>query len=75
MTTNFAECIISGRKRKKELTSDTESSFSLKKRRYIFCRKSFLPQNTKYLRGKKKATFEAASFDETYEVKKGNQFG
>ena len=62
-------------KRKKEVTSKTAHCFSLKKRRYIFCRKSFFTQNTKYLRGKKKATFEAASFDETYEVKKGNQFG
>jgi hypothetical protein len=62
-------------KRKKEVTSKAAHCFSLKKRRYIFCRKSFFTQNTKYLRGKKKATFEAASFDETYEVKKGNQFG
>ena len=62
-------------KRKKEVTSKAAHCFSLKKRRYIFRRKSFFTQNTKYLRGKKKATFEAASFDETYEVKKGNQFG
>ena len=62
-------------KRKKEVTSETAYGSSQQKRRYIFCRKSLFTQNTKYLRGKKMATFEAASFDETYEVKKGNQFG
>ena len=42
------------RKRKKEVTSETAFCSSQKKRRYIFCRKSFLPQNTKYLKGKKR---------------------
>ena len=43
------------RKKKKEVASETASCFSLKKRKYIFCRKSFLPQNTKYLKKARKA--------------------
>ena len=43
------------RKKKKEVASETASCFSLKKRKYIFCRKSFLQQNTKYLKKARKA--------------------
>ena len=39
-------------KRKKEVTSETASCFSLNKRRYIFCRKSFF--TTKYLKKARK---------------------
>ena len=45
-----------------------------KKRRYIFCRKSFFPTKHKILKRQKKATIEVTSFDETYDMKKSNQF-
>ena len=44
-------------------------------RQNIFCRKSLF--STKHLKSKKrqkKATFEANSFDETYDVKKATRF-
>ena len=61
-------------KEKKEVTSKTAFCTSQKKWRYIFCRKSFFTTKHKILKRQKKATFEAASFDDMYEVKKGNQF-
>ena len=65
-------------KEKKEVTSKTAFCTSQKKWRYIFCRKSFFATKHKILKRqkkvKKKATTEAASFDETYHMKKSNQF-
>ena len=58
------------RKRKKEVTSETAFCFSLKKRKNIFCRKSFFTTKHKILKRQKKATIEADNFDETYYMKK-----
>ena len=57
------------RKRKKKVTFEAAYCISLKKRKISFVEDHFLPQNTKYLKAKK-ATFEATSFDETYDMNK-----